>query len=269
VPARGAWNMAVDETILEAVGQKESSPTLRMFAWQPACLSLGYAQSIQDVDLNSLKEQGWDLVRRPTGGRAVLHVDELTYSVSGPIDEPRLSGTVLESYNRIALALVNALDSLGLPVQVQEQLPRSNGTDNPVCFQVPSTYEITVHGKKLIGSAQVRRKEGMLQHGSLPLFGDLGRITKVLFYEDVYSRSQSRNRLVQHAITVKDAVGRQVSWEEAANAFIDSFSNTLDLDLEPGVLSEKETAKARDLEVVKYLHPDWTMRKKLSGESKN
>jgi lipoyl(octanoyl) transferase len=260
-PGRGAWNMAVDEAILEAVGRKESLPTLRLFSWQPACLSLGYAQPIQDVDLDKLRDQGWDLVRRLTGGRAVLHVDELTYSVSGPIDEPRLAGTVLESYSRIAVALVKALNNLGLPVQVQEYLPRGNSTTNPVCFQEPSTYEITVQGKKLIGSAQVRRKEGMLQHGALPLFGDLGRITQVLAYTDEPSRDQSRIQLLKHAITVSDALGRQVSWEEAANLLIDAFSNSMNLLLVPGILSEQEITRAMDLEVCKYSSPDWTMRK--------
>ena len=262
-PGCGAWNMAVDEAILEAVGRKESLPTLRLFSWQPACLSLGYAQPIHDVDLERLKEQGWDLVRRPTGGRAVLHVDELTYSVSGPIDEPRLAGTVLESYNRIAAALVAALKRLGVPVQVHEQAVKGKGTVNPVCFETPSTYEITVRGRKLIGSAQVRRKESMLQHGSLPLVGDLARITQVLTYEDEHARDQSRTQLLQHAITVMDALGREVTWKEAAAAFIDAFTETLHLYLKPGELSEQEIARAHDLKSSKYSHPDWILRIKV------
>ncbi len=169
-PARGSWNMAVDEAILEETGRGSSLPTLRLFAWEPPCLSLGYAQPIEDVDLDRLHERGWDLVRRPTGGRAVLHTDELTYSVIAPLNEPRVAGTLLESYQRLAKALVEALHLLVLPVQVQEQavVPAAQ-TTNPVCFEVPSAFEITVDGKKLIGSAQARRKEGVLQHGSLPL----------------------------------------------------------------------------------------------------
>ena len=86
-PAHGAWNMAVDEAILEQTGRGESPPTLRLYDWQPACLSLGYAQPFADVDVDRLKERGWELVRRPTGGRAILHVDELTYSVSAPASD--------------------------------------------------------------------------------------------------------------------------------------------------------------------------------------
>jgi lipoate-protein ligase A len=97
-PARGAWNMAVDEAILETAGRGESLPTLRLYAWEPACLSLGYAQSCQDVDRARLQERGWEVVRRATGGRAILHVDELTYSVTAPPNEPRVlcSGELLQ-----------------------------------------------------------------------------------------------------------------------------------------------------------------------------
>ena len=260
-PGRGAWNMAVDEAILESTGRKEALPTLRLYAWQPACLSLGYAQSIQDVDQDGLRNLGWDLVRRPTGGRAVLHVDELTYSVSGPSDEPRLAGTVLESYNRIAAALVHALDSLGLPVQVQQLQPGNTRNANPVCFQEPSTYEITVNGKKLIGSAQVRRREGVLQHGAVPLLGDLGRITQVLVYGDELSRDRARHQLLQQATTVENALGRQVSWQEAANALMEAFSTVMELHLAVETLSEPEINRAKDLEAGKYTHPEWTKRK--------
>ncbi len=261
VPMRGAWNMAVDEAILEATGRRDCLPTLRLYAWTPACLSLGYAQPVRDVDLGNLERNGWDLVRRPTGGRAVLHVEELTYSVSGPVDEPRLEGTVLDSYYRLAAALLAALKNLGLPVELQEQKNQVKGAVNPVCFQTPSTYEITLDGKKLIGSAQVRRRESMLQHGSLPLTGDLGRVTQVLRYPDENARRKARATLLQDATTIENALGRVISWEDASRAFIDAFTHTLDLSLKPGGLSDDENARARDLKATKYSHLDWTANK--------
>src|SRR5512136_792088 len=108
-PAHGAWNMAVDEAILKGMECTWSVPTLRLYAWEPACLSLGYAQPVADVDKPRLQARGWELVRRLTGGRAVLHTDELTYSVIAPIQEPRVVGTVLESYHRLAQALMEAM----------------------------------------------------------------------------------------------------------------------------------------------------------------
>lgn len=260
-PARGAWNMAVDEAVLEAVGRDQAPPTLRLFAWEPPCLSLGYAQPIGDVDLARLQANGWDLVRRPTGGRAVLHTDELTYSVIAPLDEPHVAGTVLESYNRLAQALVEALRLLVLPVEVQEHAPAPAAKDaNPVCFEVPSTYEITVGGKKLIGSAQARRREGVLQHGSLPLTGDLTRILQVLAFPDEISRLRAVERLRLRATTVEAALGRTVTWDEAARAFAGAFGSTLALDLQPGDLIAQERARAGELVAKKYAHPDWTGR---------
>jgi lipoyl(octanoyl) transferase len=251
-PAHGVWNMAVDEAILEAVGRHESLPTLRLYSWEPACLSLGYAQPLADVDLPRLKNLGWDVVRRPTGGRAVLHTDEITYSVIAPHDEPRVAGTLLESYERLASALVEALHLLGLPVEVQGYASKSSKTLNPVCFEVPSTSEITCSGKKLIGSAQARRREGILQHGSLPLTGDLARILQVLVFPDEGSRNRAAARLLERATTVETALGHLVSWDEAARAYITAFQSVLDLHLQPGELSPQEVARTEQLETSKY-----------------
>jgi lipoyl(octanoyl) transferase len=254
-PSHGSWNMAVDEAILEQIDQADSLPTLRLYSWEPPCLSLGYAQPLTDVDLDRLNACAWEVVRRPTGGRAVLHTDELTYSVIAPLAEPHLAGTLLESYQRLSAALVKALDFLVLPVEVQEKAPSpSSKNTNPVCFEVPSAYEITVGGKKLVGSAQARRREGLLQHGSLPLFGDLTRILDVLAYPDDAARCQAADRLLAHATTVETALGRRVSWQEAADAFIQAFSTVFDLQLIPSGLSPLESSRASALSIGKYLH---------------
>jgi len=260
VPRRGAWNMAVDEAVLESFGPGESLPALRLYAWTPPCLSLGYAQPLSDVDLARLMARGWDLVRRPTGGKAVLHTDELTYSVIAPPDEPRLSGTLLDSYHRLAGALVMALRTLGLPADIEpiDRL-RAAGTGrdaNPVCFESPSTYEITVDGKKLLGSAQSRRRDGVLQHGSLPLTGDLKRILQALSYPDEEARTRAGARLLERAGTVESLLGRPVSWEEAAQAVVGAFREILQLDLQLSELTPRESARAAELAETKYAHPE-------------
>ncbi|HLO28528.1 MAG TPA: lipoate--protein ligase family protein [Anaerolineales bacterium] len=261
--ARGAWNMAVDESILEHVGRGASRPTVRLYAWDPACLSLGHAQPFADVDSARLQERGWEVVRRPTGGRAILHTDELTYSVAGSAEEPILTGSVLESYNRLARALLLAVKDLGLPVEMKK-LAADHGSNgaaaNPVCFEVPSTYEITVGGKKLIGSAQARKKEGVLQHGSLPLTGDLTRICQALVFESETARSAASQRLLTRATTVASALGRVVTWEAAARTFIRAFETQLGLCFERGELSESESRRADELVREKYAHPSWTER---------
>jgi lipoate-protein ligase A len=258
-PARGAWNMAVDEAILEHVERCDAPPTLRLYAWDPPCLSLGRAQPFADVDIARLESYGWEVVRRMTGGRAILHTDELTYSVTGTVDDPNLAGSLLESYNRLAGALLAAVQDLGLLVEMKEGKADS-GMPNPVCFEVPSTYEITVNGKKLIGSAQARRKEGVLQHGSLPLTGDLRRICQALVFPEASAREAAMQRLLARATTVESVLGREVAWETAAQAFIRAFEARLGLKLEAGELLESELERAETLVYEKYAHPSWTER---------
>ena len=260
-PARGAWNMALDQAILEHIGRGESIPTLRLYAWEPACLSLGQAQPFSDVDVNRLEARGWEVVRRITGGRAILHTDELTYSVIAPNDEPVIAGTVLESYNRLAQALLMAVKNLGLPVEMNNGVAQNDILrHNPVCFEVPSAYEITVDGKKLIGSAQARKKEGVLQHGSLPLSGDLARICEALVFENEAARADASKRLLARAATVESTLGRAISWEAAAQLFIHAFEAQLGLHFERGELSESESRRADELVREKYDHPSWTER---------
>ena len=261
-PAPGSWNMAVDEAILEATGRGEAPPTLRLYSWDPPCLSLGYAQPNSDVDRHLLSSLGWDLVRRPTGGKAILHADELTYAVIGPHAEPRLAGGVIESYQRLSAALLSALGLLGIPAESLENPGRSyqEAIHNPVCFEIPSHYEITYQRKKIIGSAQARRQDGILQHGSLPLSGDLTRITQVLAYPDNANRQIAAERLVTRAVTVEAALGYQIEWETAAQAFATAFQKVLNLALDAGKLTPFETQRAADLVTEKYNHPGWTDR---------
>jgi len=207
-------------------------------------------------------------VRRPTGGRAILHTDELTYSVIGPADEPRLVGGVLESYRRLSEALMHSLKLLGLPVEQQPMhnpasMNGGNGSgeaDNPVCFEVPSDYEITLHGKKIIGSAQARRKGGVLQHGSLPLFGDIARITEILRYPSRERRQQAAERVRARAATLEEGLGRRVTFGEASEAFMRGFAETLSIEFVEGELTEKEGAAVERWLAERYGAPAWTQR---------
>jgi lipoyl(octanoyl) transferase len=261
-PGQGAWNMAVDESLLEFATRRASPPILRLYGWNPPCLSLGYAQPAADVDQQALAEHGWQLVRRPTGGRAILHTDELTYAVIAPDDEPRLRGNLLESYQRLSQALLYALQLLELPAQADGSL--ANLADikspNPVCFEVPSNYEITAGGKKLIGSAQSRRLGGVLQHGTLPLSGDLARITQALHFPSETERARAAHKLLARATTVEAVLGRSITWESASACFVEAFREVLKLDFVSEQLTPAESARADALVAEKYGHRDWTHR---------
>lgn len=244
-----------------SVAEGESPPTLRLYAWAPPCLSIGYAQPVADVDQNMLDNFGWDLVRRPTGGRAILHTDELTYALVASNTNPHVGGGVLESYHRISRGLVAALTRLGLSVEVQPDLPvPEEQRSNPVCFQVPSAYEITVEGRKLIGSAQVRRRGGVLQHGSLPLRGDITRICQVLRFKDEPTRSQATQFLRNRAATVEELLGTSTTWQVVAEALIHGFREALDLNLELDSPSDAELVQANRLASSCYADPKWTER---------
>ena len=219
----------------------------------------GLDKTPTDVDQVSLQDRGWDIVRRPTGGRGILHTDELTYSVIGPNSDPHLSGSVLESYQHLSFALLEALQLMGIVADSDKKptLQGSNNENNPVCFEVPSNYEITVSGKKIIGSAQARKKSSVLQHGSLPLHGDLTRILQVLKYPDEIQRREAGNRLLTRATTVKTVLGYPGDWWIAAQAFRKAFAKVLNLDLRPMGISQDEGHRAMELFRTKYNHPNW------------
>src|SRR5438552_1703789 len=183
-PAEGAWNMAVDEVLLAGVAVGSAPPTLRFYAWTPACLSLGYFQPFSVVNVEGCRGLGIDVVRRPTGGRAILHDRELTYSVTLPASVLGHDAGIVPSYHRLSLALQAGLQDLGVPATLA---PLESGPavvdQGPVCFDRPSAHEILLGGRKLVGSAQVRRSGALLQHGcrSLALVGSRLRVRYILY----------------------------------------------------------------------------------------
>jgi lipoate-protein ligase A len=257
----GPTNMAVDQAIMEAVAADHVPPTLRFNAGEPACLSLGYMQPLADIDHERLAAHGWNLVRRMTGGRSILHTDELTYSVAVKAEDPIVAGSIVESYRSLSRALLWGLHDLGANAGADkrvEQMPRDKG---PVCFEVPSHYEITAGGKKLVGSAQVRKSGAVLQHGTLPLTGDITRICDALVFEDDHQRETIRERVRRRAATLEDALGRTIPWDEAADAMIHGFQETFDLEfVTGGDLTPEEKTRAAELRAEQYDSAEWNAR---------
>lgn len=159
-----AWNMALDETLLEAHRLGISPPTLRFYSWEPSALSLGYAQPIADVNLDACRDAGIAVVRRSTGGRAVLHMGEFTYAV---IASEGFPANVAGTYRMITEVLAQAIARLGVPADIAPGKLNRAGTAS--CFQSATQADLVALGRKLVGSAQTRREGAFLQHGSLML----------------------------------------------------------------------------------------------------
>jgi lipoate-protein ligase A len=271
-PADGATNMAIDEALLHALADGVGRPTLRFYQWAPPCLSLGYNERCTDVDEVACAALGYTWVRRSTGGRAILHTDELTYSVTAPGDEPRVAGSIVESYRRLSTGLLAGLRTLGADVFQAQTEKVVNPDQGAACFDTPSNYEITVRGRKLVGSAQVRRRGIVLQHGALPLTGDLTRIFNCLHTDgsvpagpdshlgiDQPPADQAAS-LLAHACTLEQALGRTVSFKEAADALAGGFVSALNLRLELGDLTDYERALADRLRREQYTGDQWNRR---------
>lgn len=251
----GATNMACDEAISRAVAAGGQLPTLRFYGWQPPCISLGQSQRIRSVDLAACAADGVGVVRRPTGGLAILHTDEFTYSLSLPKDHPIAEGDVMTSYRRIAAAIIAALRRLGVADADASRVAPEDKAKSPVCFEAPSDYEVMGGGKKLVGSAQWRRTDAVLQHGSLPLCGDIARVCAYL------AGAPSPDAVRAHAGTLGEVLGRPAPWDEVARAWQAAFVETLGIDFTLAPLSEAEVQATQELLASRYGNVEWTRRR--------
>jgi lipoyl(octanoyl) transferase len=251
-PATGGWNMAVDEALLNGVAAGSAPPTLRFYRWAPPCLSLGYFQPCEVVDVEGCLSLGVDVVRRPTGGRAILHDRELTYSVALPLRLLGDDGAVLPSYHRLSLALERGLNRLGAPVVLAPESAARPGSDHgPVCFDRPSAHEILLDGRKLVGSAQVRRATAVLQHGSILIEP---RIDRLLTCLRLPGRPAGR---IEDGVAGLAEVG-DFDPERIAAALADAFAEEFGVRLVPGRLRPDEWQAADALAGSKYQATAWT-----------
>ncbi len=259
----GALNMATDEAIAEAVGRGEAPPTIRFYRWSPPAVSLGYFQERdREVDQDRLTQLGFDCVRRPTGGRAVLHDDELTYGFIVPESHPAFPRSVVASYQIIARGLVRGLRRLGVPAEMATATsadPRGGSIlGSAACFEAPSWYEITAGGKKIAGSAQVRRHGAILQHGSVPLSFSAERQVAALRLRDEAVRARLVVGLAARAGSLSDFLPAKATFAEVGGALAAGWEETLEIDAmrEEG-LSAPEEKRALELCRDKYTQEWW------------
>jgi len=252
--------MAVDEGLTQSVGEGDGRPILRLFGWNPPTVSFGYGQDPErEIDLEKCQSAGVGVVRRPTGGRAVLHWEELTYSLICRQDHLRLGGSVEETYRVIGECLVEGLRCFGAAVgleRVSERSPRLRGSGATApCFSSTGRWEVTCRGRKLIGSAQRRVDGAILQHGSLLLGKAHCRILDLLPAMPTRLRDTWQRQLEEHSICLNECVEREIDKEELAGCMAEGFSRSLGVDIHSETLTPREEQRARELVAKKYGDP--------------
>ena len=271
LPAEGyapELNMAIDEAIMHAVARGESPPTLRFYRWNPATVSIGYFQRADaELDLRAIADQGLGFVRRPTGGRAVLHDQEVTYSVIVPDTYPNLPQSVTASYRVLSEGLLRGFRQLGFQAEMADlsasDAPTATG-GTAACFDSPSWYEIVVDGQKCAGSAQLRQPGVVLQHGSILLDHDDARFFQLLKFKDDHQRQRMQERFARKAATlnaIRNPQQPRLTQPEVEAAIFDGFVSAMNETFIPGVLSEAEWAHAKQLVDEKYANLDYLMKK--------
>jgi lipoate-protein ligase A len=250
----GFTNMALDEAMLHAHEKGMTPPTLRVYGWTPPALSVGYFQRIaKDVDEQKCLENGIDVVRRKTGGRSVLHKDELTYSVvaSGECGLPR---NLLGSYRAISQGLIAAYRILGLKVHLA---PHRGNHSAAACFSASSFSDLTCQGRKIAGSAQFRRGDVLLQHGSLPISLDARLFFSVLRFPSISSREKAMAVFGQRVTCITEMLGKSVSLAELKEALIQGFQEAFGIRFHVDTLSSYELNLGHVLAAEKYSTSAW------------
>jgi len=265
------YNMAADEAMMMAVGAGEAPPTLRFFRWNPPTLSIGYFQKAADeVLLDEVKARGIGFVRRPTGGRAVLHDAEVTYSIVVPENYPGLPSSVTESYRVLSEGLVHGFRTLGLDAEMvslasEEEKAKYASAGSAACFDSPSWYELVVDGRKVAGSAQLRKHGAVLQHGSILLDMDVRQLFSLLQFRTERLRERMAASFADKAAAINELRGARglppVDAASAEEAFAAGWAKALGARLAPGDLSPREAAETERLAAEKYGAAAWNLRR--------
>lgn len=235
-------NMAIDEFFL--LNNDGKTIILRFFGWEPPSISIGTFQKINELDINYIKENNIPLVRRPTGGKGVYHYDELTYSIVIPQTHPIYKLDTIESYKLISEIFIKSLKDFN----INGELTKKSGGVDGFCFSSQNYYEISVNGKKIIGSAQRRKKEGILQQGSIPFSIDYERVKKIFRLSDNSG-----------FISLKE-IKRDLKITDLEDSLIKNFINFFNIDYKIYDLNKEELNSVNYLVFNKYSLDSWNLK---------
>jgi lipoate-protein ligase A len=274
--------MAVDEAVMAHVAKGLSPPTFRLFEWEPPSLSLGRVQSFErDVDADACERLGVDVVRRPTGGRAVLHDVEVTYSLIMSENDPALPRGMGESFSLATQGIIKGLRLLGVEAEIRGRDDGDSsgrgatsravedsaaGVRTGACFDSPSWYEVVAGGRKLVGSAQARLMGVFLQHGSILIELDAEKLCRLLRFPSEAERAAAVDHLRSHATSISEILSRPVGFREVEDAIIEGMrSHISPIELVEDDISQEELALASTLISRKYDSPSWTLHRRAEA----
>lgn len=266
-PCSPSFNMALDEALLNWHSEKLIPPVIRFYEWNPATLSIGYFQQAhKEINIDEVYRQGLGFVRRPTGGRAVLHDKELTYSIIVEETYPNIPPTVTEAYKVLSEGLLVGFQNLGLHAyfSVPDTKDKRDDLKNPksaVCFDAPSWYELVVEGKKVAGSAQTRQKGVILQHGAILLDLDIEQLLSVFQFSSEKMKEKMRIKLPEKAVAMNTLVDKPFTIEQCVQAFKAGFEEALQIELIPYELTPEQLDEVKKIEEEKYANDAWNFRK--------
>ncbi|RBW70589.1 lipoate--protein ligase family protein [Bacillus taeanensis] len=262
-----AYNMALDEALLDWHSKGEILPTIRFYGWNPATLSVGYFQKVEkEIDLEEVRKNEFGLVRRPTGGRAVLHDQELTYSVIVSEDHPEMPRTVTEAYRVISEGILEGFRLLGLDAyfavpRTEEEKQALKTPRSSVCFDAPSWYELVVEGRKVAGSAQTRQKGVILQHGSILLDIDEDKLFSLFKFSSERVKERMQRNFKNKAVAINALSETRITLEETRKAFKEGFERGLNIELKPYQLTAEQEEVVQKIAKERYENDQWTFRR--------
>ncbi|HWJ79243.1 MAG TPA: biotin/lipoate A/B protein ligase family protein [Niallia sp.] len=262
-----SFNMALDEALLEWHGKGEFPPIIRFYGWNPPTLSIGYFQKVEkEINMNAVKELGLGFVRRPTGGRGVLHDEELTYSVIVSENHPKMPKSVTEAYRVISEGILKGFHLLGLDAyfaipRSEEQKSTLKNPRSAVCFDAPSWYELVVEGRKVAGSAQTRQQGVILQHGSILLDLDEDKLFQLFKYPNERVKERMQKSFKEKAVAINSLTDNRITIDMAKDAFKKGFADGLGIQLEDYQLSLEELDYVNKIAKEKYESDDWNFRR--------
>lgn len=216
----GEENMKIDAELFMKCEAGYGQPTLRFYGWKPWCVSIGRNQSFSIVNMNQCKKNGIDVVRRITGGGALLHAEEIAYSIVGYCEQPLFTKDLTKSYKLIHGWLISCFRKFG----IQSELGDKNSGRVDICFSDISSYEIHVDGKKIVGSAQKRGKRAVLHHGSVLLKSNPFLTSRLLIPPEAISREQFYENLKKRSTGLNELNGIEISRDLLIGTLISAFN---------------------------------------------